>query len=330
MSKGSRKQHFVPQLLLRQFADAHERLYAYDMATDRSFPTSVRDAGHRNHFLSVPKLDGADGPGAHHERMFQAYEGPAMAAIRAIAEAVSAGVVGPVGHAERHALSRFIAVQYIRTPAAREQAFQIVELMRRVLATEVAARNGFDTSDPKIARTIARFAAIPVEQHAELHAEHMLQQDYIEDLAAMFERHVWLLGMNRTDEPLYVADHPVAVYGHVKRPGRGLGPASYGAEVQLPLTSDLQLSLIERRLVEVEVPALLPLDGRLYASLTPDNVKFERSLQVHSAQRFVYCKRDDFALVKEMCDADPELRDPYRARVEVVAFGRIERPARKR
>ena len=55
---GTKKQHYVPQLLLRRFADAREALQVYDKAADRTYGTKVRDAGHENHFLSIPELDG--------------------------------------------------------------------------------------------------------------------------------------------------------------------------------------------------------------------------------------------------------------------------------
>ena len=80
--KGVKKQHFVPQLLLRRFADENEQLFVYDLAADKSFPSTVRDTGHQNHFLTMPELDGKDGPGAHFEKLFQTYEGPAMTALR--------------------------------------------------------------------------------------------------------------------------------------------------------------------------------------------------------------------------------------------------------
>ena len=330
MAKGTKKQHFVPQLLLRQFADRDEHLFVYNMAADRSHGSSVRDAGHQNHFLSVPTLDGEDGPGAHYERLFQGYEGPAMTAISEIQAGLTAGVMKVIGDSQRQALSRFIAVQYVRTPAAREQAFQLVELMRRVLATEIAKRNDFDTTDPKIAEAIERFTAIPSEEEAALHGEQMLQPEYIEDIAKVLAGHVWLVGINRTDKPLYVADHPVALHGHVDRPGRGIGPASYGAEVILPLSSTIQLSLLERKFVLRETDALERLDGGVYSQLNGDNVLFQRAKQVFAAQQFVYCERDDFHDARRICSEHPELRDPRRPRVEAVAFGKVGHPRRRK
>lgn len=330
MAKGTKKQHYVPQLLLRRFADENERLFVYNMAADKAFPSTVKDTGHQNHFLSVPALDGDDGPGAYYERLFQKYEGPAMGAIRDVEAALASGVLKVVGDTQREALARFIAVQYVRTPAAREQSLQLEELMKRVLAQEIAKRNELDTTDPSIASAIEKFARTDPENEAALHAERMLRPDFIDELAAMFSGHVWLLGVNNTPAPLYVADHPVAVHGHVERPGRGLGPGSYGAEVIVPLASKLQLSLFERKFIQDEIPPLEQLDGSVYAELTPENVEFQRSLQVQAAQQFIYCAADDFGLARSMCERDPGLRDPLRPRIEAVAFGKLERPRRRK
>lgn len=321
--KGTKKQHFVPQLLLRQFADAHERLFTYDKARDVSFPTRVRDSGHQNHFLSIRSLDGADGPGAHFERLFQTYETPAMDAIRGVQGALAAGVLAVVGSAEREALSRFVAVQFLRTPEARDRMLQTAALMQRTLMVEIGERNGFDVQDASIAEVIDRLAAMPSEKRAEFHGSALLQPQFIDELAAKLSDHVWLVGVNNTGSLLYVADHPVALHGHAERAGRGLGPASYGVETVFPLSSTLQLSLVERRFVREEAPSLEAKDGQVYAQLSPDNVLFQRAQQVKAARQFVYCAADDFADAKRVCEDNLALRDPNRPRVEVEMYGDV-------
>jgi hypothetical protein len=42
------KHHFVPQFMLRYFADGGERLVVHRIADQRSFRSKVRDVGHRN------------------------------------------------------------------------------------------------------------------------------------------------------------------------------------------------------------------------------------------------------------------------------------------
>jgi hypothetical protein len=324
MAKGTKKQHFVPQSLLHRFTGEGGGLYVYNMAADRSYPSTVRDAGHQNHFLTSPALDGEAGPGMHYERFFQTYEGPADKAIKTVEATLACGIVKLVGGSEREALARFVAVQYVRTPEARERTSQMAELTQRVIATEIARRNGYDPDEPEIGRIIAKFADDARADEVALHSETILQPGYVDEIADVLSKHVWLLSVNRTPAPLYITDNPVAIHAHVERPGRGVGLGTYGVEVMMPLSSTLHLCLVEREFVRAEAPPLERMDGCLYTSLTPDNVLFQRSLQVRAARQFVYCAADDFTLAREMCDASPELRDPQRPRVEANAFGRHE------
>lgn len=327
MALGTKKQHFVPQLLLRQFADAKERLYAYDMSKDRSFPTTVRDAGHQNHFLTIPALDGKDGPGAYFEKLFQTYEHPAMEAILKIHAGLSTGILKVVGETERKALSRFIALQYLRTPEARTAALQSEELTKRILASTIAQANGYNTSDPAIASILESFSGTRPDDIARLHGELLLDPALIEDVATKLAAYVWLLAVNRTTAPLYVADNPVSIFRHVSQPGFGLGLLSRGAEVIVPLSSILQLSLFERQFVVREIPELESRDGFVQYEMKSVNVEFERSLQAQFATQFIYCEKPDFSDARRMCERNPELRDPNRARVEAEAFGRLYRPS---
>lgn len=55
MSRPSKKHHFVPQAQLRNFAADTERrfLFVLDKQTDRSFRTSILNAGSENDFNTV-------------------------------------------------------------------------------------------------------------------------------------------------------------------------------------------------------------------------------------------------------------------------------------
>lgn len=322
MALGTKKQHFVPRLLLRRFANRSERLFAFDKTTARAFPTTVEDVGHQNHFLTYPALDGANGPGSYFESFFQTFEGPADRAIRGIEAAIDAGVLRAVSAEHRLALSEFIALQHLRTPAAREQTLQISEITRRVFAEQIAEVNGFDANSPGVAKAVETFSTISEADYAAQAAASILSSTFIKDFGKKLSGHVWILGINNTPAPLYLSDHPITVYGHVERPGRGLGPLSYGAEVVVPLSSRLQLSLYDRRFIRAEIPHFESLDAMVGYDLSPENIEFERSLQTMSAQRFLYCELADFDLAREVCDKDPELRDPSRARVEALAFGK--------
>jgi hypothetical protein len=322
-SKGTRRQHFIPQLLLSNFARENGRLFAYDMAADRSFSTTVRDAGQQGHFLSDHVRDGDGGSGSYFERFFQDFEGAAATAIRSVRSHLQLGVLPVIGPNERGPLARFVALQYLRTPAARCEAVQVAEMLKRSIAMEIASKNAFDVENPSVQCVIERFATLAPGDEREIQAESLLDPDFIEETAKKLSAHVWLVGINGASQPLYIADNPVALHAHVDRPTQGLGITSYGVEVVLPISSALQLSAFEREFVRGELPSEVEsLDGCLYTSLNPDNVLYERWLQVTSARQFIYCELDDFADARKICEANPELRNPDRPLVEGDAFGR--------
>jgi hypothetical protein len=327
-AKGTIKQHFVPQFLLRYFANSQERLYAYNLVADKSFVTRVKDIGHQNHFLSVPALDGAHGAGDHFERFFQGYEGSASTALREINARRRLGLLQIIGPDERTSLSRFLAVQYLRTPAARTTAVQIAGIIKHALGLEVAKQNDFDITDSAVRRTVEEFATMSADEQLEAQVTGLLDPIFIDETASNLREHVWLVGISRADNPLYIADNPVALHGHVPQRGHGLGIKSYGVEVMCPLSSTMQLSLIERRFVRDAMPQVEASDGCLYEPLTRDNVLFQRWKQVTSAQQFVYCESDDFQDAKQIADSDHDLRDPDRPRVDGWAFGRRALPPR--
>ena len=326
--KGLRP-HTIAQLHLRNFTGADKHLFEYDMATNKVRRTGVRNAAFEYGFLAIPELNGGNKPGSYFELFLQKYEGPAALAILSVQTALKNGIVAALGVSERDALSRFLALQFIRTPAARSMAIQTNEITRRALAIDVAEHNDIDMADPAIGHIIDQFSELPPTEHAKFHAEMLLDAPFIEYLATVLMGHVWLLRVNRTGTPLYLGDQPLALHCHVSRDGRGLGLRTYGVELVFPLSSTLQLALVERRFVRDRVPFLETHDGRAWRPMERGEVEFERSLEVQTALRFVYCETDDFSDARRECERDLTLRDPGRPRVEANAFGKSMLPSPK-
>jgi hypothetical protein len=315
---GTKKQHYIPQLLLRRFADARETLQVYDKATDRSYGTSVRDAGHQNHFLSIPELDGDDGPGAVFEPFFQTIEGPAATAIDRVVNAAGSGVLHVIDDDARVALALFIALQYIRTPAARDLILEYMEATRRTmeqLGQEIARRNGFG-------RRIRKRVTFEwnTDDPTKMHASFGLQPKMIEELAVRLIEGHWYVLVNNTTRGFYLSDNPVGYHCHVDREGRGVGLGTYSVEVSLPLTPRYVLLIVEARYAREQGIATAYRDGHLYGTDRLEHIDWYRSLQVNASRRFVFALERDFELAAEMCRADPKVRSSKRDQV-VGYFG---------
>ena len=57
---ASKKQHYVPQFLLRQFAvpGSGNQIAVYRITADQFIPqTSIRDQAHENYFYGIPQVD---------------------------------------------------------------------------------------------------------------------------------------------------------------------------------------------------------------------------------------------------------------------------------
>jgi hypothetical protein len=58
MSEGKKQrtkaQHYVSQFYLRGFADSAGRMFGYDKAADRSYPTSTAGAAQESYFYEIP------------------------------------------------------------------------------------------------------------------------------------------------------------------------------------------------------------------------------------------------------------------------------------
>lgn len=122
---GTKKQHYVPQLHLRRFALHDGRLAVFDKANSQVRWLTPEQTGHENHFLTIPELDGADGSGAFFELLFGKAEETAAPAIQDVIDRLQLGVVEVISAQTREILSSFLALQYLRTRAARDRNAQM-------------------------------------------------------------------------------------------------------------------------------------------------------------------------------------------------------------
>jgi hypothetical protein len=309
---GSKKQHYVPQLYLRSFTSGTGQISVFDKATRRSYASSVRDAGHENHFLSIPELDGSAGPGSHFEALFQEVEAPAAIALANVVSAAEEHRLMFLDQGEREILARFLAVQFLRTPEARTRVIEALECLTRSIMSIKARQNAMEWDH----KTISEAARIPVEKYARVHAQFGLNPEQIATIAYALDSHVWRVMINCSDHPFYTSDNPLAFHCHVPRPGRGVGIATYGVEVAFPLSPRLMLTLVHRGYARDVAPNWLESEG-MVGEGNDGNVEYYRWMQIVSARRFLFAPRDDFTLAREVCEQEPDLCDMDRKRMEV-------------
>jgi hypothetical protein len=116
--------------------------------------------------------------------------------------------------------------------------------------------------------------------------------------------HIWIVGINKTKQPLYTSDTPV-----VGRPHQSTlaGFDSEGIEICFPLTPKCVLNLLERN----HFGNLKRLDGKV-RPLNAEQVRYFNHMQVTYSNRQIYSITDDFSHAKDLLDKHPELNDPNR------------------
>lgn len=130
-AKPSRKHHYVPQAQLRHFAsDADRRsIWVYDKGLDRSWISSLLNAGSANDFNTVELTAGK----WNFEDLFQDVDGRSA---RLVSEIVSRRALAWIKPEDQAAMVDLFATQMLRTKLARStphsMALQMWEMMRDI------------------------------------------------------------------------------------------------------------------------------------------------------------------------------------------------------
>lgn len=313
----AKNHHYVPQFLLRQFAEPASRtLYAFDKRTLKTFSANPRNVAAENYFYEIETGWGA----VTLEPGLADLETRAAAILRPVIEAESIAALTPE---DRVLLSVFFAVQFTRTRQVRES---MLDMSRQI--AEWLAGFGFDPDKVDGFKPMG-------EEDAKLLAMKMIDESRL-DLSPHFLLKTWLLVRNATGEPLLLSDNPVAL--HNSRPARfygNLGLASEGIEIHIPVTPRLSLNLMcpsfeeqvrrghdaliklkklnrreflkHRATLAFAKEFMAAVDLGKPIDLNPDNVLRENSLQVRSAERWLFSCKRDFALATEMVSTHPDL-----------------------
>jgi hypothetical protein len=140
----------------------------------------------------------------------------------------------------------------------------------------------------------------------------MLDFETIYKIAKVLNNHIWMIGINTTDQPLFTSDHPVVKNAYIhNQPFSYWGLASEGIEVAFPLTPKYILIIREKTFHK----RYRRFNGKTIR-LLPENIPYFNSLQVRECYRQVYCPTNAFSLAEQVCALHPEVCLPTRQRIQ--------------
>ncbi|GAB4072252.1 DUF4238 domain-containing protein [Ancylobacter sonchi] len=303
MDRPSKKHHFVPQAQLRHFAADPERrtIYVFAKRTDRSFLTSILNAGSENDFNTVSQGDTK----WNFEDLFREVD---ARSARLVAEIVSRRSLAWMTADDRIALADFFATQMLRTHFSRTTPKYLAGQLR-----EIARQVGYDPdADPHM--------ALPSDAAVRLRA-----------VKAFLERQrhtVALLGLHpalygSSGEHRFISsDHPVSRINAF--PYGDIGLTSPGVMVMLPVSPDLTVALLCPTIVQrYELAASADIEPESKASMIRyrdglwsgdpiaiegDMVRYLNGLQVSQSASYLYADSDAFDFAREILREDEDLR----------------------
>ena len=312
-------QHYIPRFLLRKFGiGKKEWLHVFDKHKNVTFTSVATKLAAKNNFYDFEFM----GAPMSVESILSHFESRASKHIARIIKNRHLNINDPD---ERGELAAFLAIQMVRTPAVQATHSEIFKRMEAWLRANGASQEFF-----------APDHSIGEGENAEraMMARNILNAP--KNFGPALINKDWLLMQTDNKHPYLIGDHPLTMHNMVEQQGRGnLGIVVEGIELYFPLSPELALAIwcpshhqmltdsIQSfdRLTETfnsdsnwagaknEALAILEAiqSGKPLLS-KPENVEFFNSLQVATAERFVFSSNDDFSIVQEMIRTNPELR----------------------
>ena len=253
MSGLPKLQHYVPQFLLRHFANGRKRqLHVFDKRDGRTFVASVKSVAAERGFYDVPddvaqraferaRQDGVDlGPLGELVLSLE----PTLCRI----ETEAANVIGRIVREEslkaveprdRAILALFATLQFLRSPGQRD----LFEQLRVELRTRVGPLVRAKHEDPEVEFERLGLGRMTRSTKAQMHLLHIGQA--YEYLPYFFDK-AWFLFKAAAGDSFYIGDNPVTLWNHGPRgPGfYGFGLGTPRSEIALPISARLCLVML--------------------------------------------------------------------------------------
>lgn len=312
--------HYVPRFLLRRFGTGKkDHVHVFDKHKGAVFKRAANKLAAENGLYDFE----FQGYSLTIEPSLADLESRAATHIRNIVDERQLHPMDPV---ERGELARFFAVQLVRTRAYLETMRHLGSSMGAWLKKQGAPDDFF-----------APDQAIGTGENAERASLARMIYNAPKDFAPAIVRKDWVLLETDHKHPYLIGDNPLAMHNMIDHSPRGnLGLMVEGIEIYFPLAPDLALGMwcpshrekllegIQRldRLADKNPNASSRFASTWNSALDiveaiqtgkplrflSENVEHFNSLQVVSAERFMFSSNGDFKLVEDMIRADPDLR----------------------
>lgn len=288
----SKKHHYVPQSILKNFSidNKRERIYTFRKIDGTSFPQSIQDAGAENYFNTFREIN------LNFEPIFDDVDGNIAYFIQKIIDTYS---IAFIKHDDdtKHAFITCIAVLYLRGKIWRKTMQSLIKQKNETIDKYISHLN--IKKDPEISDEEAKIATLLSLENREQIINTLLNKEII-------------LLEAPANRCFNISDTPIATLNRIPYSFEDI--FSFETEVYFPISPKLSLAFLSKGLLEMykgNNPSFRI--NKFCKSFIPIEVSKEQATTMNYAQvknscDYVYSRNNDFHLEKYFLNFIPELK----------------------
>lgn len=266
--------HYVPQFYLRRFVNSVGKFWAWDKQKDRVFSTTPKSVAAETDFYWLHEFETLGHDPLTLEKQLSDLEGQVALFTEQWLGWINSGSAGdkiPIPTPNRKIVSRYIALQFLRTADQKDLHSAIYQI-----------------DHPN--------EALTPEKRTRLHTELLWDLKTLKVIERHIGKAIWIFGVNRTSTPFWTSDNPVAFKTANNKMWIKIGFISKGTYVVFPLSPSVVLYCHERKYWK----SIARLDRTISpVEFTDEMVEHENAGQVYMATRFVISSVNDFRFARE-------------------------------
>lgn len=288
MKTETKKQHYVPRFLLRNFTTSNKKnqLFVFNKRTGKKFKTSPEQIAHENRFYDFELKNGT----VSLESLFTDIETRTAPIIRKIIEN---GNLLKITNEEKEYLSIFILYQQGRTKHAFEEFKNNLmrPYLKNILKLISPPPEGINIDDIDV-KIDDDFCKIFVLKSTEIIAIKFHQEISCRD---------WILFKKAEGTSFIIGDHPVIMDNNISlKPYGNLGLLSPGVEIYMPLSSEFLLGIQNRGNI---------FEPKTLVDCNYENMRYFNSRQVIYAESYLFSSQDDWNDIQKFLTVYPKWKE---------------------
>jgi hypothetical protein len=304
----TKRQHYVPQFLLRNFASTGNKIFVFDKQNEEIRQQSISNVALGKHFY-----DYIDNGQKHTlENDLARLESDASSILNKF---TSSTALKNISASDKKVILFFIVIQHFRTLQNRLYSKNLWNVLENAVKNEEFSKTWFANLEDHWDKVLVNFV------------EHQINSMKLQApfFMTLMENYEWFLLKPATGHIFLISDNPVAVWNSSDSPDVGLGFTLDGAEIYLPIAPNLMLLLINPNCMKIGMGDItIKTQTALPMILENKVMRLINGFQVIFSDRFVFSVKNDFKLASEMLASNPEWREGPKPEIdEVIEFLRF-------